>query len=69
MLAEPFHTKVLHHGLKVQHLLNVARNELTDFVNDEHEAVAWPAAFHERGGSLGEFTGGNVGTLLDAFHP
>ena len=43
-LASADATEVLHDGLKVEHLLDVARHELADLVDDEQEILAGAAA-------------------------
>ncbi len=40
VLAAALHAQVLHDGLKVEHLLDVAGDELADLVDDEHQALA-----------------------------
>ena len=57
MLATPLHAKVLNNRLKVEHLLNVARNELTDDVTrlEPRMAVELPARIIFGGRSRSEF--------------
>ena len=38
-LPRPFDAEALHDGLQVEHLLDVARDELADLVDDEHRAL------------------------------
>ena len=40
VLAAAFHPKALHDGLKVEHLLDVASDELAHLVDDEHQRLA-----------------------------
>ena len=54
MLAAPLHSKALHDGLQVEHLLNVASNELPDLIDDEHECEPGPPALHQFARTLGE---------------
>ena len=43
VLAAALHAEALHDGLQVEHLLDVARDELADLVDDEHERSAQAA--------------------------
>ena len=40
VLAPALHAEALHDSLQVEHLLHVARDELADFVHDEHQDFA-----------------------------
>ena len=58
MLAAAFDAEALHYRLEIEHLLNVARDELADFVDDEHQALSRLPALHQLVRTLGEFVRG-----------
>ena len=69
VLAAALHAEALHDRLQVEHLLNVAGDELADLVDDEHQSLAGPAPLHQLGGTFGELAGRDVGLVLDRLHP
>ena len=60
VLATALYPEALHHGLQIEHLLHVARDELTDFVDDEHQALTGAPSLHEFVGAISELSGTDV---------
>ena len=58
--------KLLHDGLEVEHLLDVAGDELAHLVDDDHQGVAGLATLHQLVGALGELAGRDVRPALGA---
>src|SRR5260370_22936371 len=69
MLTATLHSEALHDGLQVEHLLPVARDELTHFIDDEHQTLTRAPALHQLVGPISELPGTDIRTLLDTFHP
>ena len=59
--ATPDPPQVLDHRLKVQHLLNIAGDELTHLIHHEDEHFARASPLHELQAALGKFPGVDVG--------
>ena len=68
-LPRPFTPEALHDRLQVEHLLDVARDELADLVDDEHQRLPGLPALHQLAGALGELARRDVGLVLDGLHP
>ena len=56
MLSAPFYTEALYDGLKVEHFLHVAGNELANFVDNKHQGLARTPSFHQLVGALPELS-------------
>ena len=56
VLAAPLHSEALHHGLQIEHLLHVPRDELADFIDDEHQALTRAPSLHELVGAIRELS-------------
>ena len=69
MFAAPLHAKALNDGLQVEHLLDVARDELADFVDHKHKRQPRLAALHELACPFRELGRRDVGLVLDSLHP
>ena len=70
VLAAALHAEALHDGLQVEHLLNVARDELADFVDDEHQRRARARRrFISSLARSASLPGRDVGLVLDGLHP
>src|ERR1039457_1014264 len=69
VLASALHPEALHDGLKVKHLLNVACDELTHLIHDEHERAPRLTALHQLTGTLSELGGCDVRFVLDGLDP
>src|SRR5262245_34525547 len=60
VLPAPLDSEVLHHRLQVEHLLDVASDELADLVDDKYQALARPPSLHQLVGPLGQLAGRDV---------
>src|SRR5262249_34964120 len=68
-LPRPLYAELLTDRLEVEHLLDVARNELSDLVDHEHERVAGLTPLHEINDTFGELARRDVGTADCGLRP
>jgi hypothetical protein len=68
-LPAPADAEVLNDRLQVQHFLNIASDELSDFVDNKDQRLSRPSAFHQLTGSFGEFGRRHVRLVLDCPDP
>src|SRR5437667_10638278 len=69
VFASSFSSEILNDGLKVEHLLHIAGDELAHFVDHEHQAMAGLSALHQLRGSVGKLSRRNVGLVFDSLNP
>jgi hypothetical protein len=69
VFATTFHAEVLDDGLEIEHFLYVASNELANFVNNEHQGLAWASSLHQLIGTVRKLARRNISFVLDGLNP
>ncbi len=63
VLAAPLDAELLDDRLEVEHLLDVAGDELPDFVDDEHQGLAGLPPLHQQDDPVGQLARADVGAV------